>query len=290
MPVKPRLCRFILLCLILPASGCSHSSSITGGELAEVRRWFILLDYEPGYEREFLRAAPAYEMVILDPDFHPPLDKMPEGMIRIAYVSVGEAEDYRFYWKEARDETWIIRENPNWNGNFYVDIRSSDWRNLLLEEILPRIIAEGFDGIMMDTLDTADVLENDFPGSYPGSRQAMISLVHEIHRRYPDLHLISNNGFSILEDIAPSLSAALVEDIYWMVDFENDAYQKVPVSDRNYKVKVLKRVMKEYGLPVFNIEYLPLGEKERRQQSLKASRKLGFRPYIAEKNLSRIYT
>ena len=40
--------------------------------------------------------------------------------VLLAYMSVGEAENYRFYWQdswEVGDPPWLDAENPNWEGN-----------------------------------------------------------------------------------------------------------------------------------------------------------------------------
>lgn len=41
----------------------------------------------------------------------------------LAYMSIGEAEDYRYYWKdEWKDHPpgWMAGENPDWPGNYKV--------------------------------------------------------------------------------------------------------------------------------------------------------------------------
>ena len=41
-----------------------------------------------------------------------------------AYLSLGEAEDYRFYWQpswNSRKPAWLHGENPGWRGNYLVD-------------------------------------------------------------------------------------------------------------------------------------------------------------------------
>ncbi len=39
----------------------------------------------------------------------------------ICYMSIGEAEDYRFYWNSDWNKNkpeWIEKENPDWKGNY----------------------------------------------------------------------------------------------------------------------------------------------------------------------------
>ena len=228
-------------------------------------------------------------MAILDADAHPPLEDLSDKVILIAYISVGEAENYRFYWDTIQNTPVVIRKNPNWEGNYYVDVRSKEWQDLLLKEVIPRIRQSGFKGLMLDTLDTADMLESEDPVKFAGSRQAMIDLVRKIHTQYPDLFLISNNGFPLLNDIGPSLSGTLVEDIHMMIDFESHGYKPVPYEDREYKVNILKETMERFRLPVFAIDYVASQDEELIKKCIEESKALGFKPYLAEKNLSEIY-
>ena len=274
----------IFLCFLLTT--CHPFSQ---NRLAAVKKWFILLDYKaslyPAGEKELLR----YDMAILDPDNHPEIDKAKGKTILIAYVSIGEAEDYRAYWEEIKGAEWVIDENPDWKGNYYVDVRSSDWQNTIMGKVIPAAIEKGFDGIFMDTIDTSSVLESRDPERFKGSDEAMANFVKEIHKRYPGILIISNNGFSVLEEIAPVLSGMLTEDIYMMPDFENDGYKEVPAGDRAYKVAILKKLMEKYKIPVFLIDYVSQDDKPLIKQCIKDNKRLGFKPYIAEKGLDRIY-
>ena len=44
-----------------------------------------------------------------------------------------------------------------------VDVRSDVWRNLLLNDIIPSILKNGYQGIFLDTLDSAEALERQDP-------------------------------------------------------------------------------------------------------------------------------
>jgi cysteinyl-tRNA synthetase len=78
-----------------------------------------------------------------------------------SYLSVGEAEDYRYYWqpswvKENTRPAWIDEENPEWEGNFKVKYWYPEWQSLLYgstNSYLDRILAAGFDGVYLDVID-----------------------------------------------------------------------------------------------------------------------------------------
>jgi len=283
---------FILLIVSLISLQLCHLSCdalyLNQSPLNQTKDWFILLDYS-----EESKVQPSdiesFDMAILDPDAHPSLTTLKGKVFLIAYISLGEAENYRFYWDKIKDRSWVIGENPNWEGNYLVDIREKEWQELILNEVIPRIIEDGFQGVMMDTLDTAETLESDDGGDFKGSYEAMVHLVKTIHEKYPDLMLISNNGFSILKEIAPYLSGMLVEDIFGMPDFEANDYIRVPPEIRRQKVEILKPLQEQYQMPVFNIEYVAMRNKALARQYAEASHELGFVSYVAEKELSKIY-
>ena len=73
----------------------------------------------------------------------------------LAYVSIGEAEDYRYYfipeWKK-NPPTWMGRNNPNWTGNIKVKYWDPAWQKIILEYV-DRVSRIGFDGVYLDIVD-----------------------------------------------------------------------------------------------------------------------------------------
>lgn len=84
----------------------------------------------------------------------------------IAYMSIGEAEDYRFYWQKEWEENrpvWLEEENPNWEGNYKVRYWNKAWQEIILgtgPSYLNRIIDAGFDGVYLDIIDAFQYFEN----------------------------------------------------------------------------------------------------------------------------------
>ncbi|MBM4352364.1 MAG: hypothetical protein FJ109_00990 [Deltaproteobacteria bacterium] len=77
----------------------------------------------------------------------------------LSYMSIGEAEDYRFYWQESWNDdppAWLAAENPDWEGNYKVRYWDPGWQAILLgssDSYLDRILAAGFDGVYLDIID-----------------------------------------------------------------------------------------------------------------------------------------
>lgn len=95
--------------------------------------------------------------------------------IVLAYMSIGEAEDYRFYWDSGwkRDPpSWLGPTNPNWEGNYKVRYWMKGWKRNIFgivsgpnKSYLDRIIDQGFDGIYLDIIDAYEYWSNSEGGN-----------------------------------------------------------------------------------------------------------------------------
>jgi cysteinyl-tRNA synthetase len=150
-------------------------------QLSEARNFLYLINAGEFESREaFLHAMAEtdYDLFVVDAFFEDgPLsaDEV-DGLklkanggrrLVISYMSIGEAEDYRFYWQESWNETppsWIAAENPDWEGNFKVRYWDPEWQAVLFgspDSYLDRILAAGFDGIYLDIIDAFQWFEGE---------------------------------------------------------------------------------------------------------------------------------
>ena len=91
------------------------------------------------------------------------------GRAVLAYLSIGEAEDYRDYWKkewdadhdgrpDKRAPSWLCGENPEWKGNYKVRYWDDAWQRLILATV-DAIVQAGFDGVYLDIVDGFEFFE-----------------------------------------------------------------------------------------------------------------------------------
>ncbi|MBN2436952.1 MAG: endo alpha-1,4 polygalactosaminidase [Spirochaetes bacterium] len=84
----------------------------------------------------------------------------------VCYMSIGEAEDYRYYWKDEWSKNspdWMDEENPDWEGNFKVKYWNKEWQKIIYgndDSYLKMIIDAGFDGVYLDIIDAFEFFEN----------------------------------------------------------------------------------------------------------------------------------
>jgi len=172
------------------------------------------------------------DLVIIDYSFDGSADKeltkedvniiRRSGKKVFAYLSVGEAEDYRFYWKDEyyyNPPEWIYKENPNWPGNYMVRYWHSEWQNIVFE-YLKRIMDKDFDGVFLDTVDTY-VEFADKDSNYDYSR-LMINFLNKIillscDVRCTDFYIVLNNSEDLVfkdKFLFDNVSGFIAESVY----------------------------------------------------------------------------
>lgn len=210
--------------------------------------------------------------------------------ILLAYISIGEAENYRFYWH--RDWTlpwsrpgWLGRENPEWRGNFSVQYWDPEWQDIFLREdgYLARIAAAGFDGIYLDRVDAFSPLQK----RRPEAAQEMIDFVTRIAGRsrqlVPGFIVVAQNGEELLRSSSyrSQIDAIAKEDLFFGADEDGEQNSEAQVASSLRDLQNARTA----GLPVFLVEYLDDGPS--RDPVLRKGRELGFVTLIADRSLGR---
>ncbi|NHZ84747.1 MAG: hypothetical protein GWP19_02575 [Planctomycetia bacterium] len=83
----------------------------------------------------------------------------------ICYMSIGEIEDYRYYWQsdwKVGNPLFIENEDPNWEGNYYVRYWETDWKNIIFgndNSYLKKILDARFNGVYLDIIDAFEYFE-----------------------------------------------------------------------------------------------------------------------------------
>ena len=180
----------------------------------------------------------------------------------LAYLSIGEAEDYRSYWKKewltAKKPEFLLDENPKWKGNYRVRYWSKRWQSVIFE-YLNTIVQQGFDGVYLDIVDGYEFFEKgkDYcinPETLRPYREDMKRLVTEIARRAkstaPRFLIFQQNALALLSDnvYMQMLDGVGVEDLFTDGRRPNNA-REIKENLRGI-IKVQAR-----GLPIMVVEY-----------------------------------
>jgi cysteinyl-tRNA synthetase, unknown class len=239
----------------------------------EVKSWhYQLQDIDPS-----VIAKSSADMIVIDyggnngPFTRAQVEQMkrkPDGSRRIvlAYMSIGEAETYRWYWPQ-RSSTWLGPENPQWRGNYGVRFWHPDWQAIIFE-YTDKIIAAGFDGVYLDKVDEFEEM---------GHKDDMVEFVERISQRaksqHEDFLIVSQNGDELIPDpkFRQAIDAFAREDLFYGED--NDGERNSADSIRT-NIRRLKTLTRE-GKPVFVVEY-PRNE----QQAQTAQREIAEQEFV----------
>lgn len=231
-----------------------------------------------------------YSLVVFESESHPILEGLIEnGTTVLGYLNLGEVEDNRSYFKEVKEEGILLDENKEWKGAYFVDLRDKRWTKRVIEQLIPMVLYQGFDGIFIDTIDNAIYLEETNPSKYSGMKQAAINLIKAIRLNYPGMKIMLNRGFEILPQVANEIDMVLAESIYTEYNKKKKTYELAPKEEYEKHVKILKEAQKTNPkLEVYTLDYWDVKDSEGMKKIYQVQRKQGFIPYVSTRELNKL--
>ncbi|MDC0357297.1 endo alpha-1,4 polygalactosaminidase [Oligoflexia bacterium] len=239
----------------------------------------------------------------------------------VAYFSIGEAEDYRFYWKNkwvevssgaacdveltGRSPQWLDDPNENWCGNYKVKYWARAWKRILFgrkagnkKSFLDRIIDAGFDGVYLDIIDGFEYWGNK--RGKPRMKQAakkMAALVEVLakyareKRGVADFVVIPQNGAAILDELSDKKKASFfaaidgigAEDTFYIGDDDEDN----ALDPQEDIIQFLGEFM-DAGKAVLAVDYLT--DTAKIQDFIQRACNEGYIPQVALRELDSLST
>lgn len=274
----PLLGASVLLPLALAALGGAALAAPARLSLADVESWGYQLQQ---VERDAVATSP-YDLMVIDYSRNgsaelafsradvAAMQRKPDGGERLvlAYLSIGEAEDYRSYWQrgwQVSPPAWLGAENPDWPGNYAVQYWDPQWQRLIMgtpEAYLDRIVAAGFDGVYLDRIDAFGG-----GGIRPTRSRRMQLMAHFVaaiaayaRALRPGFIVVAQNAEELLDSpaYAATLDAVAKEDLFFGLDGDGVPNAK---SALRASLGPLQRFQAS-GKPVFLVEYLDSPESE----------------------------
>jgi len=216
----------------------------------------------------------------------------PDGRARIllAYLSIGEAERYRPYWKEewedaAKKPPWLDRENSRWKGNFAVQFWQGDWQRLIFGEAeshLDRIVAQGFDGVYLDRADAFFEWRRRHPSAAADMASFIARLARHARAQRPEFLVVMQNAEELVDDptVLDAIDGIAKEDLLYGVRHTEEPN---PPHDVTWSIDLLRKAQAA-GRRVLVVEYLK--DPEKISAAATRIRDEGFVPYFAPRLLN----
>jgi uncharacterized protein (TIGR01370 family) len=179
--------------------------------------------------------------------------------------------------------------NPNWPGAYYVDVRDERWLSLLKRDVIPSLLASGFHGIFLDTLDSAEFLERSDPIRCGGMIQAAASLIAEIRGAFPAALIMVNRGYAILPLVPGSFDFLLGESVLSTFTGHPPSYRLVSDEDHKWQFdRMVEARRLNENLQLFSLDYWDPADQEGLRGIYARQRASGLVPYVATPDLMTI--
>lgn len=223
-----------------------------------------------------------YKLLIVEPDYYSraQVDSLntPDNTL-LGYISLGEVNKNRWYYP-LLEERGFLGINENWESP-YLNLADSTTRSILVDRVVPNIMAKGFDGLFLDTIDdVAPYTERSHLQPY------MVEMIAGIRKKYPDAPIIQNAGLFLLDQTQQYIDAVLIEDVATNYNFSNASYHLRPENEYRERVSMINKYKQKYHKPFLVIDFA----KSDSLKKMAASRldTLGMPYYISTIELNHI--
>lgn len=213
------------------------------------------------------------------------VEKMKEGAkIVLAYINVGYAEDWRFYWDDIKNATFVGNADSRWKDEYKIlDFSNLTWEKVI-HEYVNKIKSQGFDGVYLDGVDAYE----SFPDAALHALE-MIDLIKKIREWIGDGKISILNGYNLV-DYDPSIA-----NVVNFVSVESLFYKKTAKRKSSYYGPIIKKLgdFMLSGAKILSLDYVDDGSGynvggeniKRIVDYIRLSRQNGFIPYAARKNM-----
>lgn len=271
------------LALAVPAA-----RALASGPQAAVAPWRWAVDYGAAPDPLLARAC---DLLVLEPGHGHDLAALRGPATQmIGYVSLAEIERARPYAAAMARAGVLLAPNPDWPDARFADLRHPAWRAALLEQIIPAILARGYDGLFYDTLDSAEALERADPAGNAGMIAAAATLLADIRAAYPQAVLVMNRGYGLLPASARHVDYLLGEAMGTRWSFARQCYEQLSAADFGWQAAQMEAARAAHpGLRLLTLDYWDQADRAMVSRLYQERRALGYLPYVSTLALDRIW-
>lgn len=212
-------------------------------------RFSLATNYALYYGHERAAELAHYDIAVLEPagqSVNSLQEIKASGTLVVAYLSVMEVP----VWSKVLDllqasDFLQVQGKPYINpeyGNYWVNLDSQRWTDLLLQRVKDLMEGEGYDGVFLDTIGYVESRQLS-TASRTSLLQAATEIVIKIRTMFPDSIIIQNCG---LEELY-RLTASYIDGICW----ENPPFNRIDSQEwAGQVIRNLEAVKETYGLQV----------------------------------------
>ena len=211
--------------------------------------------------------------------------------IVLAYLSIGEAENYRYYWKEDWEESpprWLGSQNGRYKNNYIVKFWHKRWQRRMFgkpKSYLDKIIAAGFDGVYLDRIDVYWEWKEEHKKAERDMIKFVTALAEYARSKKPGFLVVAQNAEELVgnKNYRDAIDGIAKEDLTFGAGHRKS--QRKKPDEISFSKKMLDLVKSDDKL-VLVVEYIdnPADIAEARQDY----QKHGYLSYFGPRSLDRI--
>lgn len=224
----------------------------------------------------------------------PALKKSAGGdKIILAYMSIGQAETYREYWRPEWRENppvWLDEPDETWANDYWVRYWEPDWQAVIYgspESYLDRIIELGFDGVYLDRVDAYWYYQNK--EDRETAAQEMVDFIMDFsayaREKRPGFGVFPQNGEELgvmFPEYLEIVTGTGVEDLYYGNPRDHEASPAEWTAER-------EAILDQWAAAdklVLTTDYT--AKPEQIADAYKRALARGYIPYVADRSLGRL--
>ncbi len=216
--------------------------------------------------------------------------------IVLAYMSIGEAEIYRFYWNQDWDAdgdgvpdpgapAWLDLEDPDWEGNYKVRYWDPAWQSLIFA-YTDKLLDAGFDGAYLDIIDAYEYYSEQGRDTAAQEMSDFIAAIRaRAHERDADFYIFPQNSAELaglVDGYLDNVDGIGQEDIYYGYD-DDDAMTPPEVTAA---VEADLNVFRDAGKLVLTVDYATTPAHI--DDAYSKSQAQGYVPFVTVRNLDQL--
>ena len=117
------------------------------------------------------------------------------------------------------------------------------------------------------------------PAKAAAHRKALIALISELRKRFPEARIVVNRGFDLLDEVGSKISGVLVESVYQTFDPKTGRCFPVSAEGSTWLEGRIRRAQ-ALGLAVYAVDYVRQDELELAQKTAEKLTRLGCIPLV----------
>jgi hypothetical protein len=226
------------------------------------------------------QAVLAHDLCILNPAADVPLiEGRAMGHTHLAYISALEVTSGTEAAHMAASRKVPLVSSKARGEAPVLNVTRPGWEEWLVEDMVRPAIEKGFDGVVLDTLDSVSRIVAQQPSLAPACQKALVSAVERIRRDFPGKRIVLDGALRLAEKLSGVIDGVMVEGVYQTWSAEDKTYTPTGIETSELLLSHISRIQAK-KLPILIVDPVMPANVSLAQGTARRIRALGCIPFI----------